>query len=205
MRIVAHLATAAAAVAIMAAPALAGGTNEWEHLTAKQKDAIVTRQIASYRTTVRWWLSHRDTPAFRFSAHRPEFNPLPMCASIGIRAPAPVCVRGAQLVHALKLHERLQDQIQDAAAPAHAPLWRCLMRYEGGYPSNQNTGGNGHWGGLQMHPDWGHGTSHHASDDPWSVQMQAAERGYAESGYSHDYLTQQWGQTIGNCDEYAEH
>lgn len=87
--------------------------------------------------------------------------------------------------------------------PLHHALWMCLLPHEGGTWSNQNTGGNGHWGGLQMHPGWGYGTSYHASDDSQFVQERAAEKGYSASGYSRSYLIQQWGQTIGYCWNYA--
>lgn len=102
----------------------------------------------------------------------------------------------------LRARAEALGRIQAASLPLHHALWECLLRYEGGYWSNPNTGGNGHWGGLQMHPDWGYGTSHHASDDSQYVQESAAERAYRESGYSSTFLTGQWGETIGHCWAY---
>lgn len=99
-----------------------------------------------------------------------------------------------------------------AALPAHHALWMCIhgdpaYRHGGGGEAgswdNADTGGNGHYGGLQMHPYWGYGTSKYASNDSQAVQERAAESGYAASGYSRVWLNGQWGQTMGPCWGYA--
>jgi hypothetical protein len=92
--------------------------------------------------------------------------------------------------------------------PPHHTLWLCIhggppyrSSYEAREWDNKNTGRNGHWGGLQMHPDWGYGTSHHASDDSQWTQEWAAEKGYKDSGYSHTWLMGQWAHY--ECLRYA--
>lgn len=90
-----------------------------------------------------------------------------------------------------RLSARLRSLQSARAWPAHHALWLCIHGGEGRW-DDKNTGGNGHWGGLQMHPGWGYGTSYHASDDSQLVQEQSAERAYVASGYSIHWLWQQW-------------
>lgn len=166
-------------------------------MTAVQKKQLVAKKITHYRSTVRWWLNHRH-----------QFQRFPQdlvvkthyCPALGIATPGRVCATGTKLIRAKEIYNRLQAL---TALPAHNALWECLRPYEGSDPANQDTGNNGHWGGLQMHPDWGRGTSHHASDDPWIVQKKAAELGYETSGFSSSWLWGQWGQTLGHCVQYA--
>lgn len=105
-----------------------------------------------------------------------------------------------------------QRRITAASFPAHHLLWLCIhgtpslgtpVGHEAASWSNADTGGNGHYGGLQMHPDWGNGTSYYASDDSQLVQEQAAEKAYRDSGYAASFLSGQWGQTVGPCWRYA--
>jgi hypothetical protein len=84
--------------------------------------------------------------------------------------------------------------------PPHHRLWECIHGHEGNW-NDPNSGGNGHWGGLQMHPGWGYGTSYHASDDSQLTQEWAAERGYAASGFSRSWLFGQWAHS--DCMAYA--
>lgn len=86
--------------------------------------------------------------------------------------------------------------------PPHHALWGCISNSEGGVTS---VNPNGHYGMLQMHADWGYGTSHHASDDSQYVQEWAAERAYASSGYSSSFLDGQWFRWDGryDCLKYA--
>lgn len=85
--------------------------------------------------------------------------------------------------------------------PAHHNLWMCIHSHEAADWHNRDTGGNGHYGGLQMHPGWGYGTSYYASDSSQSVQEFAAEAGYKASGYSHTWLMGQWNHP--DCLSYA--
>jgi hypothetical protein len=68
----------------------------------------------------------------------------------------------------------------------------CIHGHEAGDWGNRDTGANGHYGGLQMHPGWGYGTSYYASDDSQLVQEWSAERGYRASGFSRSWLLGQW-------------
>ena len=73
----------------------------------------------------------------------------------------------------------------------HLRLWVCIHNHEGAW--NDNTG-NGYYGGLQMTSPWGKGDYYVYRADmltPYQ-QMQKAETGYRENGYSRAWLEQQW-------------
>lgn len=80
--------------------------------------------------------------------------------------------------------------------PPHHTLWLCIHSGEGGWhQASHAVGYDGvslYWGGMQMHADWGYGTSHHASDDSQLTQEWAAEHAYRASNYSSHFLWQQW-------------
>lgn len=90
-----------------------------------------------------------------------------------------------------RLDSRLRTLQTVRAWPAHHALWTCIHGGEGNW-DDRDSGGNGHYGGLQMHPGWGYGTSYLASDDSQLVQEQSAERAYRASGFSSAWLYQQW-------------
>lgn len=86
--------------------------------------------------------------------------------------------------------------------PAHHALWQCLHPHEAIDWHNQDTGGNGHYGGLQMSYNWlgiVHGNPANLSP---LAQEWAAETGYRQSGYSSAWLWGQWQQTLGFCTKY---
>lgn len=85
--------------------------------------------------------------------------------------------------------------------PPHHKLWICIHNHEAGDWGNRDTGHNGHYGGLQMHPNWGYGTSYYASEDSQIIQERAAEAGYKASGYSRTWLMGQWAHY--DCLKYA--
>jgi len=85
--------------------------------------------------------------------------------------------------------------------PLHHSLWSCIHNHEASDWQNNDTGHNGHYGGLQMHPGWGYGTSYYASNDSQFIQERAAENGYAASGYSKIWLMGQWYHP--DCLKYA--
>jgi hypothetical protein len=85
--------------------------------------------------------------------------------------------------------------------PPHHALWTCIHSHEARDWHDRDSGGNGHYGGLQMHPGWGYGTSYYASDDSQLTQEWAAERGYQANGYSHVWLLGQWAHY--DCLPYA--
>jgi hypothetical protein len=104
-------------------------------------------------------------------------------------------VRRLEARLAAKERQRAADAAQAAAAaalPAHHNLWMCIHSREAGSWGDPDSGGNGHYGGLQMHPGWGHGTAYYASESSQATQEQAAEEGYRESGYSRSWLLGQW-------------
>lgn len=199
-RIGTTLAAAVAAMLLTATAVAAPRTVDWRGMTLEAKRALLIQVIHRDHQSVRWWVNHRPASEQQFFGLRLPAIPsheIEVCPSLGIETPERLCEKATQMRHARLVLARLVE------LPAHDALWECLLGHEGmGDPHNQNTGGNGHWGGLQMHPDWGYGTSWHASDDPWIVQKQAAERGYAASGYSIGWLDGQWGQTIGFCSQF---
>jgi hypothetical protein len=113
-----------------------------------------------------------------------------------------------QAVHAgswLLLEERLwltrQWHVRDLARASrllwqvwvpHRAGWLCLHRYESIDWHNQDTGHNGHFGGLQMSWGWLSLVSGNPANLTPLQQMQAAERGYHNSGYSRAWLAGQW-------------
>lgn len=174
-------------------------------MTPKAKMTYLTHLIRRDRQRVEWWIEHRPRPDVVSRFTQPASfvsDGGTWCLAMGAAAPPRVCSAATSLPHAVDLLARMRARLAPSSPP-HNALWQCLLQHEGGGdPHNQDTGGNGHWGGLQMHPGWGYGTSWHASDDPWSTQKWAAERGYAASGYSRAWLEGQWGQTLGYCWRY---
>lgn len=75
----------------------------------------------------------------------------------------------------------------------HLSLWLCIHSGEGDW-HNADTGGNGHYGGLQMTSPWGKGVYYVYRADWLSPfeQMRKAELGYAASGHSYSWLFGQW-------------
>lgn len=91
------------------------------------------------------------------------------------------------------IRRELKENLNKLIPPiAHLDLWECIHSLEASDWGNQDTGHNGHYGGLQMHPGWGYGTSTYASNDSQYVQEHAAENGYRASGYSKSWLMGQW-------------
>lgn len=74
---------------------------------------------------------------------------------------------------------------------AHKALWMCIHHLEAGDWHNEDTGHNGHYGGLQMSYGWDGLVTDAARLSPLQ-QMEAAETGYRRSGYSEAWLLGQW-------------
>lgn len=186
----------AACAALVAALVLAGNasarTSKWSHLTLQQKRVVVRREIEARRHVVRWWIRYGRPTRFPAAATPVVRFKLVRCTAIGIRSPGWVCVQAQYLVRALAVERRLNARILAASWPPHMALWNCIHGHEAADWQNDNTGGNGHYGGLQMHPGWGYGTSEYASDDSEFVIVWAAEHGYKASGYSRTWLMGQW-------------
>lgn len=207
------LAVVTAALALTVATSALGGGHEgngkgkqharWHSLSLEQKRNVVAAAVKKERTTVRWWVTHRG----RMTANARV--PLVYCRAIGIRAPGAVCAKAQRLIKDLRLLRRIDAKIAAARAaqllasfPPHHALWMCIHAGEGRW-DDPNSGGNGHWGGLQMTPGWGGlftGTADHYSQ---AQQEWFAETGYRRSGYSRSWLQGQWGQTIGPCWRFA--
>lgn len=76
--------------------------------------------------------------------------------------------------------------------PAHHQLWMCIHGHEAADWFNRDTGHNGHYGGLQMHYDWGEGIEGYAYNYSQIQQEDAAEAGFKASHYSTAWLMGQW-------------
>lgn len=96
---------------------------------------------------------------------------------------------------ALRWHTALLAQYRAKLDPwpPHHQLWLCIYSGEHGSDRWATNTGNGYFGGMQMHADWGYGTSHHASDDSQLEQEWAAERSLRAAGSGWlTWLWQQW-------------
>lgn len=122
-------------------------------------------------------ITRHDRNVIRFFQHHPKLAVTPA----GARALIEVLPRVARALTS-----------NTTSWPAHHQLWLCIHNHEASNWQDQDSGGNGHYGGLQMHPGWGYGTSYYASSDSQMTQEQAAERGYAANGYSRAWLMGQW-------------
>ncbi len=74
---------------------------------------------------------------------------------------------------------------------AHRALWLCIHSREAQDWHNEDTGHNGHYGGLQMSLGWDGLVGNAALLSP-TQQMVAAETGYRRSGFSRSWLLGQW-------------
>lgn len=75
---------------------------------------------------------------------------------------------------------------------AHEQLWQCVHEHEAGSWSDHDSGGNGHYGGMQMSWDWLGLVNGDAGNLSEYEQMRVAETAYARSGYSSSFLDGQW-------------
>ncbi len=149
---------------------------------------------ALQRQQARYWHAHGYLWAIHHVAFRTVRSPVPRIRLKWLRAEAWLD----------RVQADAQAKIRRLTAPAlppHHALWMCIHGHEARDWHNRDTGGNGHFGGLQMHPGWGYGTSYYASDDSQQVQEWSAERGYRASGFSHAWLYGQWAHS--DCMAYA--
>jgi hypothetical protein len=88
--------------------------------------------------------------------------------------------------------------VATASGSVHYALWNCIHSREGAW--NAQTG-NGYYGGLQMTYGWDGLVQNAALLSP-AAQMQAAETGYRQSGYSVAWLEGQWPVSSRSCLQY---
>ncbi len=93
---------------------------------------------------------------------------------------------------------RLQVARKLTPRAALVALWLCIHSREGAW----NDEGAPYYGGLQMSYGWYGLVTDAASLSP-AAQMQAAETGYRQSGYSQAWLLGQWPHTAPPCLGYA--
>ncbi len=146
------------------------------HLTVKEKIAYFERSIRHDRQVIAWYL----TPQAPRTLER-------------------VSEMGWYL-KTLAWHQRLLARYRaklPSSWPPHHALWLCIHAGEAGWhQASHAVDSHGvplYWGGLQMHADWGYGTSHHASDDSQLEQEWAAERSLRAAGRNvSGWLWSQW-------------
>jgi hypothetical protein len=92
-----------------------------------------------------------------------------------------------------RVAERWIAQAHAALRPviAHLALWMCIHRREAGSWYDEDSGHNGHYGGLQMSYGWDGLVGDAARLSPYE-QMFVAETGYRQHGYSRSWLLGQW-------------
>jgi len=162
-------------------------------MTNHQKVVVLRKQIHKDHSVLRFWHNHRYL-AMRDTQISERFHVETHWARTSLK------------IASRNLHHLLSHPTYAGAAagwPPHHQLWLCIGRYEGS-PTAVNP--NGHYGMLQMHADWGYGTSPHASDDPQIVQEWAAERAYKASHYAYSFLYGQWFEwdgASGDCARYG--
>lgn len=83
---------------------------------------------------------------------------------------------------------------------AHLALWLCIHHLEAGSWYDEDTGHNGHYGGLQMSYGWDGLVVDAARLSPYQ-QMWAAETGFRQNSYSTSWLMSQWDHP--SCLRYA--
>lgn len=85
---------------------------------------------------------------------------------------------------------------REAAAaeyPPHHALWVCIHGYEGSWDSRAGlTDPYQHYGGLQMTWNWMKLIPGNAGNLSQAQQEWAAEKAWAENGYSYSFLSGQW-------------
>ncbi len=97
--------------------------------------------------------------------------------------------------HLWQRRQRNASKLTPRTRIGHLALWLCIHSREGAW--NAQTG-NGFYGGLQMTYGWDGLVGNAALLSP-SAQMQAAETGYRQSGYSTAWLEGQWPNTSPPC------
>jgi hypothetical protein len=187
-----HLVGLVAVVALVAV----GAASATRQLSDRPLSAMSTRELHVGRTdaahTAAFFRMHRWIVAPR---HATCWSHVPWSKScnIGRLELRAAMLRLAAIDRRLSAIARAQAAARAAAAlPAHHALWMCIHGYEAADWHNGDTGRNGHYGGLQMHPGWGYGTSYLASSDSQLVQERAAEAGYRASHWSRAWLLGQW-------------
>ena len=188
--------TLIAAVAALALPGAAAAHSMLPH--HRPFNQMTLPQLAHYQqltlqrdaNAITWWQAYRHPRGSLTSATKLPVRHYPLC--LGGRMPHEVCWHFKHRRWTTPLYRRTLARLQAVALPAHHALWMCIHGHEAADWQNGDTGGNGHYGGLQMHPGWGYGTSYYASSDSQATQERAAENGYAASGYSRAWLMGQW-------------
>lgn len=145
--------------------------------TARVELACATRALHRDLGTVRWVKNHPGRVLFAEMPHSPGFYRWRVKVDRD-------WIREA--------HRRLYV----SSYPPHHALWMCIYGHEAstapGHWQNRDTGHNQHYGGLQMHYNWGYGIVGYAYNYSQLQQEWAAEKGYRAHGYSRTWLLGQW-------------
>lgn len=182
MRRIATYTAALLAMLVLASQASAAAARIEPHCgrqTARVELACATRALHRDAGTVRWIKNHRNRALL-------AATPLPHSLAF---------YRWRVRVDHGWIREA-QRRLYVVSYPPHHALWMCIFRHEAstapGRWHNEDTGNNGHYGGLQMHWSWGYGIHGDPAHYSQLQQEWAAERGYRANGYSHTWLMGQW-------------
>lgn len=184
MRRLITYAVALTAAAVLATTAWATPTKCSVHQTGKVELACGVKDVRYGASGVRWYKHHRY---IELQSKTQEQIHNELLARLWWERRGERWVRQAR--------RRLAAAARPSFPPHHA-LWMCEYRHEAstapGRWHNEDTGNNGHYGGLQMHWSWGYGIVGDPAHYSQLQQEWAAERGYAANGYSHTWLLGQW-------------
>lgn len=116
------------------------------------------------------------------------------------------CLLALTLALCLGTSTALASQKHNTLYPPHHQLWLCIHQHEAGSWHDHDSGGNGHYGGLQMSYNWLRIVSGDAGYMSEPQQEWAAETGYRLNGYHSWWLEGQWLRWDGayQCLNYAQ-
>lgn len=158
----------------------------WSKMTSAQKVKVLRLQIHKDRSVIRFWRNHQDPTMLDVATKQTHW------AKTSLRI-------STHNLHKYVVASRV------GGWPPHHNLWMCEYRHEASTAPlgwhNRDSGHNGHYGGMQMHYNWGYGIVGYAYNYSQLEQEWAAERGYKANGYSHTWLTGQWAHY--DCLAYA--
>jgi hypothetical protein len=159
-------------------------------LTRQQTITVLHKQIHKDHSVIRFWNNH---DSLRIQ-HRWIYHLQVHWARTSLK------------IATENLHKLTQRATYTTTSgfPPHHQLWLCIHRHEAGSWYDHNSGGNGHYGGLQMHWSWGYGIVGDAGNYSQAQQEWAAEHGYQHGGIP--FLYQQWfkwDNAAGECLQYA--
>lgn len=132
---------------------------KWSSLTLVQRQAVAKKEVARYRSTVRWWINRRALiglgvavpPGRMFREPLSAAARMAWCPAIGVRSPVEVCGAALKMRHAMAVLAVIEAKLAMPAdcqggASREACAWyfdgatQCETSYEGGWASLSSGG-----------------------------------------------------------------